>query len=168
MITTQQLFDGILTHIRVQGGHGTSTGYNTERSDGCRCVKGIWMSEEALSSLKGTHEWWLSPKKVYSAIEGNIKRELTQAEVIMFDILEKAYERPSNSIWGHYDSSLPKAEYRYMPEAFESTAKLVAKKLKLRYTEPNQLPLQEPLEIKEINPYLAKKVKLYLLKKAHV
>ena len=181
-ITTQDLFDGILTHVRVQGGPGECKSYNSEDRDGYRCVKGIWMAD-SIGNVSESESFNFIEK----CIEYRIGRSLTSNERDIFDILEAAYETYMDFLLAtgyltRRDRKLIKQankisevrkrvrytpDARFMPPLFEPVAERVAKKFNLKYAPPNELPLMSPLKVKDCNPHLyseCKKLALLLAK----
>jgi len=171
MITTQNLFDVILTHIRVQGGHGPERGYDTTKEDCCMCVKGIWGAHTG-----GPSEW-------VREIGLSITRELTRKEISMFDQLEDAYEThflsPNQYLTNMQDSfykqfenlkqilthqfwlneDITRHQVRYEVPYFEETAQKLAQDLGLKYVTPPKLPLQPSIKLKRMNKYLYEELK---------
>lgn len=172
-ITTQQLFDVILTHIRIQRGHGCCVGYDTSSVDGCKCIKGIWISQETKEKVAlGQLDWRDGLKQ----IEFTINRKLTDNERLMFNVLEAVYENSAYLfLHGLYHVGIPIDIERYKPDLhdyfkdirsaerrgdtsfrtmsplFEPVAKELAKQLGLKYTEPTAFPWEAGFELKEIN-----------------
>lgn len=156
MITTQNLFDGILTHIRVQGGHGIGMGYDSTAIDGCKCVKGVWHGLRVLGT------YWVP------GVEDTIGRSLTPKEIVMFDVLEASYENMREYNEFVYNGILPSPQPndRYMPSEFESTAEKIADSLSIKYTPPNQLPTQQLLKVKQLPNMLTNDIKIAIRTRA--
>lgn len=166
-LSTQELFDKVISHVRNQGGHGSCYGYITVL-DNCKCIKGSLMKNKIYRTYKehmlnadidnfvGVHLY---------VIEESINRQLTRDEKIILHHLERAYEGNVSQI--AYDvftdadftdsERLQEIDYkiklcsltpedRLFPPLFEKVAKRLAEIFDLKYRTTDQIEEEKETE----------------------